>query len=219
MARAAKKKKTPAKAKAIKKPAKKAAKKAVAKAAKKPAKKILKLKPKAAAKPAPKAKAAAPAPAVKSGKVDVGAQAPNFKMAATRIGEVSRDSLKGKPYVLYFYPKDDTSGCTAEACEFRNTMPAFDKLGITVIGVSKDGLESHDKFSRKYNLNFPLASDENNVCEAFGTWAQKSMYGRSYMGIERSTFLVDSKGVIRAQWRKVSVSGHVEEVKKAVENL
>jgi peroxiredoxin Q/BCP len=141
-------------------------------------------------------------------------------MQATRIGEVSNESLKGKPYVLYFYPKDDTSGCTAEACEFRNTLPAFEGLGVTIIGVSKDNLESHEKFSRKYNLPFPLAYDETGVvCDSFGTWVEKSMYGRSYMGIERATFLVDAKGVIRAIWHKVSVSGHVDEVKKAVEAL
>ena len=122
--------------------------------------------------------------------------------------------------MLYFYPKDDTSGCTAEACGFRDAVPAFGKLGLTVIGVSKDGIASHEKFGKKYGLTFPLASDENGkVCETFGTWVQKSMYGRSYMGIERSTFLVDGKGVVRAVWRKVSVPGHVDEVKKAVGKL
>lgn len=149
-----------------------------------------------------------------------GSKAPAFALPATHIGEASAAKLKGKPYVLYFYPKDDTSGCTAEACGFRDAAPAFGKLGLTVIGVSKDSLASHEKFAEKYGLTFPLASDESGkACAAFGTWVKKSMYGRSYMGIERSTFLVDGKGVIRAAWRKVSVPGHVDEVKKAVANL
>lgn len=150
----------------------------------------------------------------------VGSLAPNFTMPATLVGTIGSSSLKGKPYVLYFYPKDDTSGCTAEACEFRNTLPQFNKLNITIVGVSKDTLESHEKFGRKYNLTFPLASDsETSVCESFGTWVQKSMYGRSYMGIERSTFLIDGQGIIRAVWRKVSVPGHIENVCRAAENL
>lgn len=150
----------------------------------------------------------------------VGSVAPAFSMPATLIGKVSTASLKGKPFVLYFYPKDDTSGCTAEACGFRDALPAFADLDVAVIGVSKDSLASHEKFSRKYDLTFPLASDEGGaVCNSFGTWVQKSMYGRTYMGIERSTFLVDGKGVIRAVWRKVSVTGHIEEVRKALESL
>jgi thioredoxin-dependent peroxiredoxin len=150
----------------------------------------------------------------------IGSQVPEFSMPATFVGTVSHTSLKGKPFVLYFYPKDDTSGCTAEACEFRNELSGFKQCGAMVIGVSKDNLDSHEKFSRKYHLSFPLASDEtSDVCERFGVWVQKSMYGRTYMGIERSTFLVDAKGCIRAHWRKVSVSGHVAEVKKALEDL
>jgi peroxiredoxin Q/BCP len=178
-------------------------------------------KPEAKDAPAPAAAKPATNPAkISTAKIAIGSPAPAFTMPATHLGQVTSVSLKGKPYVLYFYPKDDTSGCTAEACEFRNTLPNFGKMNATIIGVSKDSMESHQKFSRKYNLNFPLASDENNtVCESFGTWVQKSMYGRSYMGIERSTFVVDAKGIIRAMWRKVSVSGHVEEVRKAVESL
>lgn len=150
----------------------------------------------------------------------VGGKAPAFAMPATPGGTVSNASLKGKPYVLYFYPKDDTSGCTAEACGFRDALPAFGRLGAKVIGVSRDSIASHEKFIKKYKLTFPLASDESGkVCAAFGVWVKKSMYGRSYMGIERSTFLIDGKGVIRAVWRKVSVPGHVEEVKKAVQDL
>jgi peroxiredoxin Q/BCP len=151
---------------------------------------------------------------------DVGATAPDFTMPATMISEVSSKTLKGKPYVLYFYPKDDTSGCTAEACDFRDALPSFGKLKVTVIGVSKDNIASHEKFARKYDFTFPLASDESGkVCASFGTWVQKSMYGRTYMGIERSTFLIDAKGVIRAVWRKVSVPGHVEEIRKALADL
>ena len=128
--------------------------------------------------------------------------------------------LVGKPLVVYFYPKDDTSGCTAEACAFRDALPNFSKLGIAVIGVSKDSIVSHEKFSKKYQLSFPLISDEDGVlCEKYGVWKKKSMYGRSYMGIERSTFLIDGKGVIRALWRKVNVPGHAEEVKKAIAEL
>lgn len=144
--------------------------------------------------------------------------APVFSMPATMIGRAESAKLKGRPFVLYFYPKDDTSGCTAEACGFRDVLPDFSKLGVTVIGVSKDSLASHEKFAKKFDLNFPLASDEDgSVCEAFGVWVEKSMYGKKYMGIERSTFLIDAKGVVRGAWRKVKVPGHVEEVHKYLE--
>ena len=159
-------------------------------------------------------------PAKNTNEIGVGATAPDFSLPATKIGKVSRAGLKGKPYLLYFYPKDDTSGCTAQACAFRDMQPNFNKLGVTVIGVSKDNLASHEKFAKKYNLTFPLASDEDcKVSTAFGVWKEKSMYGRKYMGIERSTFLIDAKGVIRAAWRKVSVPGHADEVKKAIADL
>jgi thioredoxin-dependent peroxiredoxin len=115
--------------------------------------------------------------------------------------------------VLYFYPKDDTSGCTAEACAFRDALPDFSKVKAQVIGISRDSVASHDKFKQKYKLPFPLASDEDGkVCRAYGVWVEKSMYGRKYMGIERSTFLIDGKGVVRAIWRKVKVPGHAEAV-------
>jgi peroxiredoxin Q/BCP len=150
----------------------------------------------------------------------IGKAVPSFDMPATVIGKVSRSGLKGKPFALYFYPKDDTPGCTAEACGFRDNLSAFKKLGVTVIGVSKDSLQRHEKFSKKYGLNFPLASDENSdVSERFGVYMKKSMYGLRYMGIERSTFLVDAEGIVRAVWRKVSVTGHVEEVRKAIKDL
>ncbi len=150
----------------------------------------------------------------------VGDKAPAFKLPATDGGEVSLAGMKGKVFVLYFYPKDDTPGCTAEACGFRDAVPQFGKLGVTVIGISKDSLAQHEKFKQKYDLTFPLASDEDGtVCEAYGVWVEKSMYGRKYMGIDRSTFLIDAKGVIRAVWRKVSVTGHVDAVKKAIQEL
>jgi len=154
------------------------------------------------------------------GKIVAGSPVPDFSLPATRIKRVSRASLKGKPFVIYFYPKDHTSGCTVEACDFRDSMAAFNKLGALVIGVSRDNLESHEKFAKKFGLTFPLASDENGkVCEKFGVWVKKSMYGRSYMGIERSTFLIDAKGKVRTIWRKVSIPGHIGEVTKAVAAL
>lgn len=173
-------------------------------------------KPKAApAKPkVVKAKAPAAAPDAM-----VGQQVPDFSLP-TVDGTVSSAKLKGKPFVLYFYPKDDTPGCTTEACGFRDALPAFKKLKATVIGVSRDGVQSHAKFAAKFSLPFPLASDgEGKVLAAFGVWVEKSMYGRKYMGIDRATFLVDASGTIRAVWRKVSVTGHVEAVQEALQAL
>jgi len=139
---------------------------------------------------------------------------------ATDSGSVSLKELKGKPVVLYFYPKDDTSGCTKEACDFRDGLPNFSKSKAVVIGVSKDSVESHKKFKTKHKLNFALGSDEDGkVCEAYGVWKEKSMYGRKYMGVERSTFVIDGAGVLRAEWRKVKVPGHAEEVLAAVKGL
>jgi len=152
--------------------------------------------------------------------VNVGDKAPSFTLPADGGGKVSLKDLKGKAVVLYFYPKDDTSGCTAEACAFRDALPDFSKVKAEIIGISRDPVKSHDKFKAKYDLSFPLASDEDGkVCEAYGTWVEKSMYGRKYMGIERSTFLIDGKGVIRNVWRKVKVPGHADEVLKAAQAL
>jgi peroxiredoxin Q/BCP len=149
-----------------------------------------------------------------------GDKAPAFTMKTDGNGSVSLANLKGQNVVLYFYPKDDTSGCTAEACGFRDNLPKFGKVEATVIGVSRDSAESHDKFKKKYKLPFMLASDEDgSVCNAYGTWVEKSMYGRKYMGIERATFLIDGEGVVRQVWRKVKVPGHVEEVLAAVQAL
>jgi peroxiredoxin Q/BCP len=147
-------------------------------------------------------------------------KAPGFTLPADGGGKVSLADFKGKPVVLYFYPKDDTPGCTAEACAFRDSLPDFSKLNTAVIGISRDSAASHDKFKTKYKLTFPLAADEDGkTCEAYGVWAEKSMYEKKYMGIERSTFLVDGKGVIRGVWRKVKVPDHVEEVLEAVKGL
>ena len=151
--------------------------------------------------------------------VKIGERAPDFSME-TGDGKISLKSLKGKNVVLYFYPKDDTPGCTKEACAFRDSLPDFSKVKAAVIGVSKDSLESHRKFKTKYKLPFPLGSDtDGKVCKAYGVWKKKSMYGREYMGIERSTFLIDKTGVVRKIWRKVKVPGHAEEVLEAISEL
>ena len=152
--------------------------------------------------------------------LDVGDKAPSFTLPTDGGGKISLKDLKGKTVVLYFYPKDDTSGCTAEACAFRDALPDFSKVDAEIIGISKDPVKKHDKFKEKYAINFPLASDEDGkVCEAYGTWVEKSMYGRKYMGIERSTFVIDGKGVIRDVWRKVKVPGHADDVLKAAKAL
>ncbi len=152
--------------------------------------------------------------------VEVGDKAPDFTLPADNGGKASLKALKGKPVVLYFYPKDDTSGCTAEACAFRDALPDFSKAKAAIIGISRDSVSSHDKFRKKHGLTFPLASDEDGkVCEAYGVWVEKSMYGRKYMGIERATFLIDGKGVVRNVWRKVKVPGHAKEVLEAVASL
>ena len=149
-----------------------------------------------------------------------GDQAPDFTLPTDGGGTVSLKQLRGKPVILYFYPKDDTPGCTTEACNFRDALPDLSKTGATVIGLSRDSAASHDKFKRKHGLPFPLAADvDGKVCEAYGTWVEKSMYGRKYMGIERATFLIDGKGVVRRVWRKVKVPGHVDEVLAAVRAL
>ena len=152
--------------------------------------------------------------------VEVGDKAPDFTLPADRGGKVSLKELKGKTVVLYFYPKDDTSGCTAEACAFRDALPDFAKVKAAVVGISRDSVASHDKFAKKFNLPFPLASDEDGkVCQAYGVWVEKSMYGKKYMGIERSTFLIDGKGVVRKVWRKVKVDRHADQVLGAARAL
>ncbi|MFC5356655.1 thioredoxin-dependent thiol peroxidase [Azospirillum himalayense] len=152
--------------------------------------------------------------------IEVGTPAPDFTMPTDGGGSVTLSALRGKPVVLYFYPKDDTSGCTSEACGFRDQLPDFSGLDAVIIGVSKDSVASHDKFKAKYELPFTLASDkETGVAEAYGVWVEKSMYGRKYMGLERATFLIDKDGVVRNVWRKVKVTGHVAAVLKALQAL
>jgi peroxiredoxin Q/BCP len=149
-----------------------------------------------------------------------GDKAPKFRLATDGGGEVSTTSLKGKPYVLYFYPKDDTSGCTREAIGFSESLKKFEARGVSVIGVSKDSTTSHDRFKTKYKLKVVLGSDpETKTAADYGVWVEKSMYGRKYMGIERATFLVDGSGVIRDVWRKVKVDGHVDEVLATAKKL
>lgn len=145
--------------------------------------------------------------------LSVGEKAPEFSLP-TETGEiVTLSELKGRKVVLYFYPKDDTPGCTIEAKDFRDAIEEFKSADTAVIGVSKDSVKSHQKFSEKFCLPFSLASDENTkMCEDYGVWVEKSMYGKKYMGIERTTFLIDGKGIIRNIWRKVKVEGHVAEV-------
>ncbi|GAB5470418.1 MAG: hypothetical protein Kilf2KO_34480 [Rhodospirillales bacterium] len=151
---------------------------------------------------------------------ELGQPAPAFTMPTDGGGQVSLADLKGKNVILYFYPKDDTPGCTKEACGFRDNLADFTGADAVVIGVSKDTVAKHDKFKAKYDLPFTLASDEAGaVCEAYGTWVQKSMYGKTYMGIERATFLIDGQGLLRQEWRKVKVPGHVEAVLEAVKGL
>jgi peroxiredoxin Q/BCP len=149
-----------------------------------------------------------------------GDKAPDFTLPTDGDGTLTLSQLAGKKVVLYFYPKDDTSGCTAEACAFRDLSPEFSAAGAVIIGVSKDDVAAHDRFKKKHGLPFALASDAGrDVCERYGVWAEKSMYGRKYMGIERSTFLIDENGIIRGVWRKVKVGGHAAEVLKAVRAL
>ena len=145
---------------------------------------------------------------------------PPFDLPTAGGGSVSLASLKGKRFVLYFYPKDDTPGCTAEALSFTEKAKAFAAAKTTVVGVSRDSVAKHDKFAAKHGLTVILASDEDGkVCERYGVWTEKTLYGRKFMGIERSTFLVDEKGRIAHVWRKVRVPGHVEDVLKEIKGL
>jgi len=148
-----------------------------------------------------------------------GDPAPPFDMPTAGGERVSLASLKGRRIVLYFYPKDDTPGCTLEALNFTDKARQFAAAKTTVIGVSRDSLAKHEKFAAKHGLNVTLAADEDGLCcEAYGVWGEKKLYGRTFMGIERATFLIDSKGRIARVWRKVKVPGHVEEVLKEVKS-
>jgi peroxiredoxin Q/BCP len=145
---------------------------------------------------------------------------PDVKLEGMEGQPVSPADFRGQKLVIYFYPKDDTSGCTREAQDFSALAEEFEKSGTWILGVSKDDAKKHRKFVDKYDLKIPLATDPNGlVCEAFGTWIQKSMYGRKYMGIERATFLIDGDGLVQRVWRNVKVPGHVEEVLNAAREL
>ena len=149
-----------------------------------------------------------------------GNRAPAFRLRTDDGGEISTTRLKGRAFVVYFYPKDDTSGCTKEAIAFSDEKEAFHSLGIQVIGISKDSVESHKKFRNKHKLEIVLAADpELEAAHAYGVWVEKSMYGRKYMGMERATFLVDKKGVIQQVWRKVKVPDHATMVLDAARKL
>ncbi len=211
-------KKTPAKT-AKKAPAKKTAKKAPAKkTAKKAAKKAPAKKKAAPAKKAPAA-AAAPSSSSSSGPVE-GKAAPGFQLAGDDGATHDLKDHKGTPVVLYFYPRDDTPGCTVEACDFRDNIGRVRSKGAVVYGVSRDTLKSHEKFRAKFNLNFPLLSDEDlAVHRAYAAWGKKVMYGKEVEGTIRSTFLIDGNGVLRRAWSKVKVEGHVDAVLEALEAL
>ena len=152
--------------------------------------------------------------------LNVGDPVPDVTLTGMDGAPLSLAAFKGNKLVLYFYPKDDTSGCTREAKDFTALAGEFEKVGTWILGVSKDDPKSHGKFTEKYELKVSLASDmDGSVCEAFGTWGEKSLYGRKYMGIERATFLIDRDGTVAAVWRKVKVPGHAEAVLAAAREL
>ena len=152
--------------------------------------------------------------------VKVGEKAPDFTLQDAEGSQISLSGFKGKKVVLYFYPKDDTPGCTTESCDFRDNRESFEKAGAVIIGVSPDGVESHQKFRDKYDLPFTLLADpERKAIEAFGVWKEKSMYGKKYMGVERSTFVIDEDGILVDEERKVKVDDHAVKVLKRVENM
>ncbi|MEL6608518.1 MAG: thioredoxin-dependent thiol peroxidase [Pseudomonadota bacterium] len=151
---------------------------------------------------------------------DIGETAPDFTLPRDGGGDLTLSELRPKAVVLYFYPKDDTPGCTKEAIAFTDQLDAFEAAGATIIGISKDPVKKHDKFRDKHGLKVALVSDEDSdVCERYGTWVEKSMYGKTYMGIERATFLIDASGQIAQVWRKVKVPGHADAVLEAVKSL
>ena len=141
----------------------------------------------------------------------------SFQVEENKV--IKENDLKDNTSIVYFYPKDDTPGCTKEAIEFSDYFEKLKKLGVKIIGVSKDSIEKHKKFKNKYNIKFDLASDDGTLCDLFNVWVEKSMYGKKYMGIERSTFVIDKDLKIISVWRNVKVKGHVEEVYNFIENL
>lgn len=149
--------------------------------------------------------------------LNIGDTAPDFTLPKDGSGEITLSELRGKKVVLYFYPKDDTSGCTSQAQQFTALNDEFTNAGAIIIGVSKDSVKSHDKFKAKYGISFALLSDESlDVANKYGVWVEKSMYGRKYMGMERATFLIDGEGKIEKVWHKVKITGHIEEVLASV---
>jgi peroxiredoxin Q/BCP len=152
--------------------------------------------------------------------IQEGKKAPDFELASSGGGEVRLKDLRGKTVVLYFYPKDDTPGCTREACAFRDHQAALKKKGVVVLGVSGDSLGSHEKFKAKYKLNFPLLSDpDKTVAKKFGAWGEKVLYGKKTVGMIRSTFVIDGEGVVRKVFPRVKVDGHAEKVLEAVSQI
>lgn len=152
--------------------------------------------------------------------IQEGKKAPDFTLPSSEGGRVNLKKLRGKPVVLYFYPKDDTPGCTREACAFRDSQAALRKKGAVVLGVSGDSVASHEKFTGKYKLNFPLLSDADRaVAKEYGAWGEKVLYGRKFMGMIRSTFVIDAQGVVRKVFPRVRVDGHADQVLKALDAL
>lgn len=152
--------------------------------------------------------------------IEEGAKAPDFTLASDDGTKVKLSQFRGQPVVVYFYPKDDTPGCTREACAFRDGKKKLEKLGAVVLGISPDSTESHAKFRDKFDLNFPLLADVGHaVAEKYGAWREKTMYGKVSMGIQRSTFLIDAEGKVARVWKKVSVDGHDEQVYGAIKDL
>lgn len=148
-----------------------------------------------------------------------GSPAPDFNLVLSATQSVALSTLRGKHVVLYFYPKDDTPGCTQESCDFRDALPAFESKEAVIVGISPDGLESHEKFKAKYQLPFWLAADEETeVCQLYGVWKEKNLYGKKSMGVERTTFLIDPQGIILRIWPKVKVEGHAQEVLEALKS-
>ena len=153
-------------------------------------------------------------------KVSIGKKVPQFSLPATGNQTIKLSELKGKNIVIYFYPKDSTPGCTLEGQDFRDNIRKFSSRNTRILGVSRDSLSSHEKFKEKQKFNFDLITDEDEkLCSLFDVIKEKNMYGKKFMGVERSTFLIDEKGILRNEWRKVKVKGHVEEVLEAVKNL
>jgi peroxiredoxin Q/BCP len=152
--------------------------------------------------------------------LDAGARAPEFTLEADDGSTVRLKDLRGRTVVLYFYPKDDTPGCTVEACEFRDALPRFEKIGALVYGVSPDDVTSHQKFKKKFGLTFPLLADpDHDTAEKYGVWKEKNMYGRKMMGVERSTFIIDKDGLIARVFRRVKAEGHADQIRAAIADL